>query len=732
MTFVLAVGAWVVAPGACALPEASKIDGGAEGGRGGQGGGGAGPGLTADLVVGWSNGCVLNEHGDIFCWGDNSYGAVGNGAPVTAWSAQKVVGLAVPAVQLAAGFQFHCALLEGAAVWCWGRNQFGAFGTSGDQAFPSPVPVPALGGALELAAGYGYLCGLMPDASVQCMGDGSRGQLGPGHGSSIVPVGIPMPVGFGEPVELVSASAASVVCALDAERRLACWGAGHGPTLVSAGPVGAAAVGRVRVGPEEAGGFDEIAWTEAGGGHFARDDAANWPNDGPLPAPEGTLQLAFGDESWCLRLDTGGVGCGGFDVDGSPVVTVPVGQLAGHVSVDIGAGTGFVCTREASGTVLCWGANGYGQLGNGHQGIEYAPLLVAGVSAASRVFVGEQSTVAVVGAPNAPGLVGWGNAAAFGLTPALPEPLPTFDGKLFEWVAFDGAFGEEPDAHALMIDATNGALARFSGGIGVNSELGAPGIVFRQAYGASGAFDVGLLAAAQNEVQFYVRQPGINADGILGDGTAVSPAVSTTPQLDVSGAAEILAFRRDARHMCALVGQQVLCWGANDLGQVGAANPTLEPRFVLGGQQDVCVGRDHSCSVGLGGDVSCWGSNYDGQAGQGNAAIVAMPEAVGALSGIDRVVCGRAYTCAWNDADAWCWGANDTGQLGLGDTLGRNAPVHLALSEVIDVAASSFHTCAVVASGAVYCWGAADYGQVGNGTTQTEYTEPGAVVGIGG
>ena len=76
-----------------------------------------------DLAAGYANACALDTSGGIKCWGDDSYGQLGDGnqnpgsgAPVS------VTGLAGPASSVAAGFQNACAVLQNGSVQCWGRS----------------------------------------------------------------------------------------------------------------------------------------------------------------------------------------------------------------------------------------------------------------------------------------------------------------------------------------------------------------------------------------------------------------------------------------------------------------------------------------------------------------------------------------------------------------------------------------------------------------------------------
>lgn len=75
-----------------------------------------------------------------------------------------VVGLGVPAaaappviVQVAAGDAHTCALDDGGQVWCWGDNQYGQLGDGSQTDRLTPVAVAGLSGVEAVALGGAQL-----------------------------------------------------------------------------------------------------------------------------------------------------------------------------------------------------------------------------------------------------------------------------------------------------------------------------------------------------------------------------------------------------------------------------------------------------------------------------------------------------------------------------------------------------------------------------------------------
>lgn len=78
------------------------------------------------VAVAAMNVCAIRD-GDVLCWGDNLYGQVGNGNTSSTTGVQAVE-LPAPAVKVAMGSGYACALTSDNHVWCWGDNKFGQTG----------------------------------------------------------------------------------------------------------------------------------------------------------------------------------------------------------------------------------------------------------------------------------------------------------------------------------------------------------------------------------------------------------------------------------------------------------------------------------------------------------------------------------------------------------------------------------------------------------------------------
>jgi alpha-tubulin suppressor-like RCC1 family protein len=115
---------------------------------------------------------------------------------------------------------------------------------------------------------------------------------------------------------------------------------------------------------------------------------------------------------------------------------------------------------------------------------------------------------------------------------------------------------------------------------------------------------------------------GANASGQLGAGSTYP--FSATP-VAALGLADALGITASDAHTCARrsIGE-VVCWGRNDLGQLGDASRRDRnfPLRVIGISDAVQIdaGVGHTCALGAMGAIRCWGDNTVGQLGIGSAS----------------------------------------------------------------------------------------------------------------
>jgi alpha-tubulin suppressor-like RCC1 family protein len=137
------------------------------------------PGRAVHVSTGLAHSCALTADGAAWCWGRNEAGQLGDGSRVMRSLPVRVAGDgATRFAQIAAGGTHSCAVDAGGAVWCWGQNTRGAVGDGSTTARERPVRVALPGRAEAVATGTAHSCARLTDGRAFCWGSASAGQLG--------------------------------------------------------------------------------------------------------------------------------------------------------------------------------------------------------------------------------------------------------------------------------------------------------------------------------------------------------------------------------------------------------------------------------------------------------------------------------------------------------------------------------------------------------------------------
>lgn len=346
-------------------------------------------------------------------------------------------------------------------------------------------------------------------------------------------------------------------------------------------------------------------------------------------------QVAAGSNHTCALTTSGGVECWGSNDEGQlgnesttyQLTPVLVRRLTSGVSA-IAAGHRHTCALTNGGGVKCWGANNYGQLGDGTQDRRTTPVDVAGLSSGVRaIAAGDYHTCALT---NGGGVKCWGLAIGRNGSPT-GQLTPMDVGGIANEVTAIAAGGHH------MCAVTSGGR---------------------------------------------VKCWGSNGYGELGDGTQ-DPHENP---VDVVGLASgVTAVTAGLYHTCALTSAGGMkCWGYNDQGQIGNGKPfpyvEWTPVDVTGlstGVTAIEAGVWHTCALTTGGGVKCWGDNFGGTLGIGSMTPFQAHtpiDVAGLTSVVTAIAAGGSRTCAINIfGGVQCWG---NGGLGDGTDEVRTTPVY--------------------------------------------------------
>ena len=361
--------------------------------------------------------------------------------------------------------------------------------------------------------------------------------------------------------------------------------------------------------------------------------------------------------------------------------------------------TSASCAVLVSGSVKCWGRNERGQLGNGESGddiLERKPVQVVGLDgstpAKTVVQMSGRDSYHVCALTAVRSVVCWGyqfagqlgDGVGFGGgTPRRPTPVTV--------AGFDGSSAATSAAYVTVGNNTSCAI-KLSGalfcwgdnrsgkaGLGSGDFFNTPRLVsrFDGSTPEKRVVNVSLgtwFGCAVTEVG-AVHCWGRNSNGQLGDGTtnqSTTPVASSSIDGSTSSKKAVVVSAGHTNACAVMESGAVTCWGLASSGAFGDSKlsgniltatqvPGITGSTPSSRAVSLTTSQYHSCASMTDGSVKCWGYSVWGQVGVGGTtSSPIIPRGLNAASANKRVksISSSAYhTCvlqASNDVD--CWG----------------------------------------------------------------------------
>lgn len=407
--------------------------------------------------------CAVSNAGNLYCWGSNNFGQLGDGTTSDSSTTARVLKGAAAAGDYDSSYLANvksvsagghvCAVTNNDNTYCWGYNSYGQLGDGTTvnstttvqvlkgQAVAGDYAGSYISSTSQVVTGQNHTCALTKNDNLYCWGYNSMGQLGDGSYNNT-----------SSPVHVVKSTAESgdysgnylsniktfsvdnyVTCSISNNNNIYCWGYGS-------------YTGNINLGYFAKVAKEYIPENEYSGAYISDVDSFN-----------------VGYENTCIVKD-GGVYCWGnneYGQLGNNSTTTLIKQqvrilkgeavegdyngnyLSNVLYISMGEHSG--CALTNSGNVYCWGRNNYGQLGNNNTTDNYVPVRVLKGEAVSGDFsgnylsniktlmVGNDTVFAISNNGN---LYGWGNGNSgqlgIGVDQNKSTPVRTLKGEAAE------------------------------------------------------------------------------------------------------------------------------------------------------------------------------------------------------------------------------------------------------------------------------------------------------------
>ena len=710
-------------------------------------------GTGNDLVLCWADNQIIG-------WGENQDGQLGIGGSSDSLVPTDLVASGIlsgkNARMLASGRAHTLALTEDGTLCSWGSNSSGQLGNSNtfDSSVAVDVTIPDFLMGKEIAtvaAGGDASYVLCSDGTLAAWGENSSGQLGDGLSrvNSLVPLNLTGKGALATRTVVAIVAGNEHCLALCDDGRVVAWGANaHGQ--LGCGDTASTNPPRLVIANGVLAGKNVVSIT------------AGWKHSMAL-CSDGSIAAWGGN-------DFGQLGNYSTADSSVPVSVLKIAGLSGKTVTGISAGGSHSLAVTSDGSVAAWGLNSSGQLGNGGNNNSYVPV---GVSRISGALIGKNVTSVSAAFDHSLAICSDGTLVAWGAnsngklgnnsTTSSNLPVNISTSGVLSSKEVSTVFAGSQQSFVICADGSIVAWGLNSSGQLGDSSLDAS-LVPVSVVTTSGAL-FGKTVASVSAGAFHtlvrfsdgtVASWGRNASGQLGDNSATDRDTPVAVYAESVLKSKIVAsVQAGESHSIALCSDgTVVTWGDNRSGQLGNGTVivgSVVPVDVtgMGALADKTVvavgaGEQHCLALCSDGTLAAWGRGDYGQLGDGAYASSSLPVEVNqssAVAGklIEGIYCGAHHNLIrFHDGTLAAWGLNSSGQCGNNTAGNCGSPVLVTRDSgaligktVVSAAAGETHSIALCSDGTVAAWGSNVYGQLGTGGGNDSFVPVSVVTNIG-
>ncbi len=412
--------------------------------------------------------------------------------------------------------------------------------------------------------------------------------------------------------------------------------------------------------------------------------------------------------------------------------------------VSISAGIYHMLAVLSDGTVKTWGKNESGQLGNGTTSTQptLTPIDI-GLTNIKAVAAGYFHSLALSSNGT---IMAWGHnlegELGDGSFTSNSSPVKVSSTTTYRAIACGRL-------HSLAITVAGGVHAWGSDEFGqlgddkesVNKSVPTPVFEITNALSIAAGENHSLAGIADGSVRTWGKndycQLGLGL-GAGGNNDTDNRFLPETPK--ANAVTRVFAGETHSGYMSA--DSWFATWGNNSHGQCNRSTTDLVVNAPMGRflpHNFHATGSgfgNHTLYVADDGTVHGWGSNLTGELGNGANGVIQPTEVITttnwSLDAIVAIDAGRSHSIALKaDGTVWTWGSDTNGELGDDLTLSnKSTPVQVSgLSGVYAIAAGAYHNLALTCSGKMWAWGQDTYGQLGNNATLLNQPTPVEITG---